>query len=103
MLADEPIASLDPRSAELVMDALRAINRQDGLTVLCNLHSLEIARAYCDRIIGMAHGVVVFDGPPARLTPAAASAIYGLGANAEHPGFSQEPPPRTEEPPSTLQ
>src|SRR3546814_7598135 len=56
MLADEPIASLDPRSADLVMGALRTINRQDGITVLCNLHALDVARTYCDRIVGMAHG-----------------------------------------------
>jgi phosphonate transport system ATP-binding protein len=78
LLADEPIASLDPRSAGLVMDALRSLNRDDGITVLCNLHSLDIARAYCDRIVGMARGAVVFDGPPAALTPAAVREIYGI-------------------------
>ena len=49
LLADEPIASLDPMNAKLVMDALRDINRRDGITVLCNLHTLDTARAYCDR------------------------------------------------------
>ena len=78
VLADEPIASLDPRSALLVMDALRKINREDGITVLCNLHTLDTAREYCDRVIGIAHGEVVFDGSPHRLTAAAVRQIYGV-------------------------
>ena len=67
LLADEPIASLDPMNARLVMDALRDINRHDGITVLCNLHTLDTARAYCDRIVGMAQGRIVFDGAPEML------------------------------------
>lgn len=62
LLADEPIASLDPRSAAKVMDALRAINREDGITVICNLHTLDTARQYCDRVVAMFQGRVVFDG-----------------------------------------
>ncbi len=62
VLADEPIASLDPRNTRVVMDALQRINRHHGVTVLCNLHSLDLARSYCDRLIGMAAGRVVFDG-----------------------------------------
>ena len=62
--------SRSPRSIRatrsIVMDALQRINRHFGLTVLCNLHSLDLARAYCDRLIGMAAGRVVFDGAPAR-------------------------------------
>ncbi|HSK38809.1 MAG TPA: phosphonate ABC transporter ATP-binding protein [Arenibaculum sp.] len=77
VLADEPIASLDPRSAKVVMDALLKINREDGITVLCNLHALDIARQYSDRIIGLAGGRVVFDGPPSALGRAEASEIYG--------------------------
>jgi phosphonate transport system ATP-binding protein len=77
ILADEPIASLDPRNARLVMDALRRINREDGITVICNLHTLETARMYCDRIVGMAHGEVVFDGRPQALTAPIIQAIYG--------------------------
>jgi phosphonate transport system ATP-binding protein len=72
ILADEPIASLDPRNARLVMDALREVNRRDGLTVLCNLHHLDTARAYCGRIVAMQSGRVVFDGTPAELTAARA-------------------------------
>ena len=77
LLADEPIASLDPMNAKLVMDALRDINRHDGITVLCNLHTLDTARAYCDRIVGMAQGRIVFDGAPETLDEAAVRSIYG--------------------------
>lgn len=82
VLADEPIASLDPLNADVVMDALRTINREDGITVLCNLHAIEIAGRYCDRIIGMNAGRVVFDGPPARLTEDAQDVIYGRASRA---------------------
>ncbi len=80
LLADEPIASLDPRNTRVVMDALQRINRHHGITVLCNLHSLELARGYCDRLIGMAAGRVVFDGAPGELTDAAARELYGIEA-----------------------
>ncbi|MBE7245818.1 MAG: phosphonate ABC transporter ATP-binding protein, partial [Actinomycetospora chiangmaiensis] len=53
LLADEPVASLDPRNTRLVMDALADVNRRYGITVLCNLHSLDLARAYCDRLVGL--------------------------------------------------
>ncbi|WP_144299779.1 phosphonate ABC transporter ATP-binding protein [Elioraea rosea] len=78
LLADEPIASLDPRNGRVVMEALARINREDGITVICNLHTLDTARAYCDRIVGMAKGRVVFDGPPAALTAPMVRAIYGM-------------------------
>lgn len=77
VLADEPIASLDPRNARLVMEALRRIHGENGLTVLVNLHDLETARRYCDRIIGLAAGRVVFDGTPDALTAARARDVYG--------------------------
>jgi phosphonate transport system ATP-binding protein len=77
VLADEPIASLDPLSAEIVMKSLREIRDRDGLTVLCNLHTLDTARTYCDRVIGMRQGVLVFDGAPEQLTAAAVRDIYG--------------------------
>ncbi len=77
LLADEPIASLDPSNAKLVMDALADLNQRDGITVLCNLHTLDTARAYCRRIVGMAAGRIVFDGPPDALTGPALLAIYG--------------------------
>jgi len=81
LLADEPIASLDPMNAKIVMDALRDINQQDGITVICNLHTLDTARNYCDRIIGMKDGRVVFDGTPDLLTTAMAREIYGAEAD----------------------
>jgi phosphonate transport system ATP-binding protein len=77
LLADEPIASLDPLNAKVVMDALRDINEREGITVICNLHTLDTARSYCQRIIGMADGKVVFDGRPDDLTRDAVSLIYG--------------------------
>ncbi|MBB5576795.1 MULTISPECIES: phosphonate ABC transporter ATP-binding protein [Rhizobium] len=77
MLADEPIASLDPLNAKIVMDALRDINEREGITVITNLHTLDTARNYCERIVGMAAGRVVFDGKPADLTAAAVKEIYG--------------------------
>jgi phosphonate transport system ATP-binding protein len=76
LLADEPIASLDPRNAARVMEALRTINREDGITVVCNLHTLDTARAFCDRIVGMAHGRMTFDGLPAELNAAVVRQIY---------------------------
>jgi phosphonate transport system ATP-binding protein len=80
VLADEPIASLDPRNTRIVMDALLRINRHFGITVICNLHSLELARAYCDRLVGMANGRVVFEGAPSKLTDAVARELYGMEA-----------------------
>ncbi len=77
LLADEPIASLDPANATRVMDALRDINTNDGITVLVNLHTLDTARTYCGRIIAMRDGRVHFDGPPADLTSARLRDIYG--------------------------
>ncbi|MFN3172696.1 MAG: phosphonate ABC transporter ATP-binding protein [Hyphomicrobiales bacterium] len=77
LLADEPIASLDPMNAKVVMDALRAINQEDQITVVCNLHTLDTARRYCDRVIGMAAGKVVFDGKAEDLTMDVAREIYG--------------------------
>nr|GAJ31365.1 phosphite transport ATP-binding protein ptxA [Bradyrhizobium sp. DOA9] len=80
ILADEPIASLDPRNTKIVMDALLRINKHFGITVLCNLHSLDLARTYCDRLIGMAAGRVVFDGAPSALTDHVARELYDLEA-----------------------
>lgn len=80
ILADEPIASLDPRNTKVVMDALQRINREFGITVIVNLHSLDLARSYCDRLIGMAQGRVVFDDVPEGLTEEVARELYGLEA-----------------------
>ncbi|MGL5447705.1 MAG: phosphonate ABC transporter ATP-binding protein [Rhabdaerophilum sp.] len=81
VLADEPIASLDPRNTKVVMDALQRLNKHFGITVLCNLHDLDIAKDYCDRLVGMAQGKVVFDGAPEALTETTARELYGLEAN----------------------
>ena len=62
------------------MDALQRINREFGITVICNLHSLDLARGYCDRLVGMAQGRVVFDDTPDRLTEEVARELYGLEA-----------------------
>ena len=64
------------------MDALARINRDFGITVICNLHSLELARGYCGRLIGMAAGRVVFDGTPEQLTETEARRLYGLESEA---------------------
>lgn len=80
LLADEPIASLDPRNTKIVMDALLRINKHFGITVITNLHSLDTARTYCDRLVGMAQGRVVFDGVPSALTDDVARELYGLEA-----------------------
>ena len=64
-------------NAKVVMDSLRDINARDGITVITNLHTLDTARAYCSRIIGMAAGKVVFDGAPEDLTREAVRMIYG--------------------------
>ena len=79
LLADEPIASLDLRNATIVMDALRRINKEDGITVISNLHLLQTAKDYCDRIIAMRKGTIVFDGPPSQLSDSLARDIYGAG------------------------
>jgi phosphonate transport system ATP-binding protein len=80
ILADEPIASLDPESARLVMECLAALNRNDGVTVLVSLHQVQFALQYCPRSIALKEGRIVFDGPSADLSPAALRNIYGLKA-----------------------
>ena len=89
ILADEPVASLDPENTRVVMEALHRINRHYGVTVLCNLHSLDLARRYCDRLVGIGAGRVVFDDLPAALTDAAARDLYGaIGSRGtEMPGI----------------
>ena len=88
LLADEPISSLDPRNASIVMDAIRRINREDGITVICNLHTLDTAKTYCERIIGMKQGVVVFDGSPDGLTVPLLRDLYGVGEDEDDEEFS---------------
>ncbi len=90
ILADEPIASLDPMNAQIVMQSLRDIHEQDGRAVICNLHTLDTARRYCDRVIGMLAGRVVFDGTPEQLTTGVARDIYGAGADFSEAATSTE-------------
>jgi phosphonate transport system ATP-binding protein len=77
MLADEPVASLDPPTAHAVMSDLRRINTDRGLTVLVNLHVMDLARQYTTRMIGLRAGEVVYDGPAGSATDADFEAIYG--------------------------
>lgn len=93
ILADEPVASLDPRNTRVVMDTLRNLNREMGLTVLVNLHSIPLARQYCDRMVGLAGGRLVFDGTAAQLTDGVIRDLYGMEANE---AGGDEPGPETE-------
>lgn len=77
LLADEPIASLDPASARRVMDTLATICREDGITVLVSLHQVEYARRYCPRTIAMRAGEIVYDGPSTALTTDFLTELYG--------------------------
>src|SRR5262245_3882945 len=74
----------------VVMDALQRINKHFEITVICNLHSLDLARKYCDRLVGLAAGKVVFDGVPAALTDRVARDLYGL-ESAEVLGHGAQP------------
>lgn len=78
VLADEPIASLDPESSRNVMDILARINREDRVTVVVSLHQVEIAMKYCPRVVALHQGKVVYDGPSAALTPALLRELYGV-------------------------
>lgn len=77
ILADEPVASLDPVSARRVMEALRGLNREDGLTVVVTLHQVDYALRYCDRVVALKAGKVVYDGPSTGLKREQLIDIYG--------------------------
>ena len=77
LIADEPIASLDPASSRRVMDLLADMNRNDGLTVLVSLHQVEYAMRYCPRTVALKDGKIAYDGPSSALTPAFLNRIYG--------------------------
>jgi phosphonate transport system ATP-binding protein len=81
ILADEPIASLDPESSRKVMDVLARINREDGTTVVVSLHQVEIAIKYCPRTVALHRGKVVYDGASSALTPALLRDLYGAEAD----------------------
>jgi phosphonate transport system ATP-binding protein len=77
LLADEPTSSLDPKTSVEIMDLLVDIAKSRGIPVLVNMHDVELARRFADRIIGMREGRVVFDGTPAELSDAMLTTIYG--------------------------
>jgi phosphonate transport system ATP-binding protein len=86
ILADEPIASLDPRSAELVMDALQQLNREDGITVVVSLHQIDFAFRYCLRSVALKDGKVLYDGPTQQITRDLLKTVYGSNIS-ETDGF----------------
>lgn len=77
VLADEPIASLDPGSSRRVMETLKKINREDGITVVVSLHQVDYAYRYCPRTVALRDGEIVYDGPSEALTPAFLHDLYG--------------------------
>ncbi|MEO8303715.1 MAG: phosphonate ABC transporter ATP-binding protein, partial [Betaproteobacteria bacterium] len=77
LLADEPTSSLDPKTSVEIMGLLVDIAKSRGIPVLVNMHDVELARRFVDRIIGMQGGSIVFDGPPADLSDEVLKTIYG--------------------------
>lgn len=77
ILADEPVASLDPVTARRVMESLRGLNREDGITVVVTLHQLDHVRAFCDRAVALKDGLIVYDGPVTELSHSRLIDIYG--------------------------
>ncbi|MDA1840321.1 cation:dicarboxylase symporter family transporter, partial [Bacillus cereus group sp. BY17LC] len=98
ILADEPVASLDPKTARSVLQYLRDATRELGIAVVCNLHQVDYAREFGDRVLGLAQGRMVYDGSPQALDEAALQAIYhaqptaGQGAGQ---GAEPDTPPGT--------
>ncbi len=80
LLADEPVASLDPATSHSVMKYLELLNQEDGLTILCSLHFLSLARAYSDRVIALKDGKLEFDGLPQEIDNERFKMIYGEDA-----------------------
>ena len=76
ILADEPVSNLDPRLSRLILDILRRVCLEDGITALVSLHTLDLTREYADRIVGLKEGKVFFDGPARDLTDAVAERVY---------------------------
>ncbi len=78
ILADEPVASLDPNLAHQVLSDLSRVAREDKVLTLICIHHLDLAREFCDRIIGIAQGRVVFDGPAAKFSEDVVDRVYGI-------------------------
>lgn len=94
ILADEPVASLDPKISAEVLRLLRDQAKSRGATVLCSLHQIDLARAFADRIIALGGGRVVFDGPPDQLSTSHLARIYGAAPlSGAMSGFTREPEP----------
>ena len=86
LLADEPIASLDPESSRRVMDILADLNKKDGMTVVVSLHQVDYALRYCPRTIALKQGRIIYDGPSHDLTPAFLRDLYGAAGEAMFAG-----------------
>lgn len=84
LLADEPVASLDPATCHVVMDYLRKVNQELGITMICNLHFLSLVRQYATRVIAMKGGEIVFQGSPSEIDEVWFQKIYGEGAKEVH-------------------
>jgi phosphonate transport system ATP-binding protein len=84
LLADEPVASLDPATCHTVMDYLKKVNRELGITIVCNLHFLSLVRQYATRVIALKGGQIVFQGSPQDITEEWFEKIYGQGAKEVH-------------------
>lgn len=84
LLADEPVASLDPATCHVVMDYLKKVNQELGITIICNLHFLSLVRQYGTRVIALKGGEVVYEGDPKNIDEAWFSKIYGEGAKEVH-------------------
>jgi phosphonate transport system ATP-binding protein len=84
LLADEPVASLDPATCHVVMDYLKKVNQELGITVICNLHFLSLVRQYATRVIALKGGEIVYEGKPSDITEAWFEKIYGQGAKEVH-------------------
>ncbi|WP_430396292.1 phosphonate ABC transporter ATP-binding protein [Ferrovibrio sp.] len=95
ILADEPIASLDPESSRRVMAALAEINRSDGVTVVVSLHQVDFALKYCRRVVALRDGRVMYDGPAASVTAAMLRDLYGDNSDLD---FGSLATPEVEEP-----
>ncbi len=84
LLADEPVASLDPATCHTVMDYLKKVNQELGITVICNLHFLSLVRQYATRVIALKAGQIVYEGVPQDITEEWFEKIYGQGTKEVH-------------------
>lgn len=84
LLADEPVASLDPATCHIVMDYLKKVNQELGITIICNLHFLSLVRQYATRVIALKGGELVYEGDPKSIDEAWFEKIYGAGAKEVH-------------------